>query len=84
MRVVLILFEALSGLKVNFSKSQLVRISVSESWLFEATLVLRCRVGSLPFLYLGMPVGGDAHRLEFWKPLVLRINSRLSGVAWFY
>jgi len=30
-------------------------------------------------VYLGLPVGGDARRLEFWKPLVLRIHSRLSG-----
>jgi len=78
-RAVLILFEALSGLKVNFSKSQLVGVNVPESWLSEAALVLRCRVGCLPFVYLGLPIGGKAHRLDFWKSLILRINSRLSG-----
>jgi len=40
MRVVLLLFESLSGLKVNFSKSQLVGVNVEGSWLAEATRVL--------------------------------------------
>jgi len=60
MRAVLLLFEALSGLNVNFSKSQLVGVNVSSSWLAEAALVLNCNVGSLPFVYLGLPIGGNA------------------------
>jgi len=36
MRAVLLLFEVLSGLKVNFSKSQLVGVNVPSSWLAEA------------------------------------------------
>jgi len=65
MCAVLLLFEALSGLKVNFSKGQLVGVNVSNSWLSEAALVLHCRVGCLPFVYLGLPVDGKAHRLDF-------------------
>jgi len=79
MCVVLILFEALSGLKVNFSKSHLVDVNIADSWLSEATFVFRCRVGCLPFVYLGLLIGGDVRRLDFWKLLVLRINSSLLG-----
>lgn len=74
MCAVLMLFEALSRLKVNFSKSHLVGVNVSYSWLSEAALVLRCQVGCLPFVYLGLPVGGKAPRLDFWKLLVRRIR----------
>ena len=56
MRAVLMLFEALSGLKVNFSKSQLAGVNVSESWLVEAATAMHCRVGNLPFVYLGLPI----------------------------
>jgi len=38
-----------------------------------------CKVGSIPFVYLGLPIGGNARRLSFWDPLISRINSRLSG-----
>ena len=80
MRVVLVLFEAISGLKMNFTKSQLIGVNVQGSWLNEAALVLNCKVGNLPFVYLGMPIGGDACQLSFWEPLILRIRTRLSSM----
>ena len=39
-RVALVLFEAISGLKVNFHKSSLVGVIMSESWLTETASVL--------------------------------------------
>jgi len=50
MHDVFLLFEVLSGLKVNFSKSQLVEVNVAGSWLTKAALVLNCWVGALPFV----------------------------------
>lgn len=84
MRVVLILFQDLSSLKVNFSKSLLVRVNVMSSWLAEAAGVLNCKVGSIPFMYLGLPIGGNVRRLNFWEPLIKRINSILSGWSSIY
>jgi hypothetical protein len=69
----------MSGLKVNFHKSMLVGVNVAESWLVEAVAVLGCSVGRIPFLYLGLPIGGDARRLSFWDPVVNKIRSQLSG-----
>jgi hypothetical protein len=57
LRAVLVLFETMSGLKVNFNKSMLVGVNISDSWLSEAASVLHCRVGKIPFLYLGLPIG---------------------------
>ena len=78
MRAILLLFEALSGLKVNFSKSHLVGVYVAGSWLSEAAMVLSCKVSVIPFVYLGLPIGGNARRLTFWEPIINRIKSRLS------
>ena len=79
MGVVLLLFQALSGLKVNFSKSLLVGTNIATSWLNEAAMVLNCKVGSIPFMYLGLPIGENARQLSFWEPLLNRFKSRLSG-----
>jgi hypothetical protein len=49
-RAVLMIFEQLSGLKVNFNKNLLTGVNVSDSWLYEAALVLNCRVGNFPFV----------------------------------
>ena len=58
MKAVLTIFEHVSGLKVNFHKIMLTYINVSESWLNEAALLMNCRVGTLPFVYLGLPIAG--------------------------
>ncbi|CAJ2657379.1 unnamed protein product [Trifolium pratense] len=79
LRVVLVLFETMSGLKVNFNKSMLVGVNISDSWLGEAASVLCCKVGKIPFLYLGLQIGGDPRRLSFWDPVLHRIKNRLSG-----
>ena len=79
MRAILLIFEQVSGLKVNFHKSMLTGVNVTASWLHEAAIVLNCRVGVLPFVYLGLPIGGDPRRLDFWKPILNNIISRLSN-----
>jgi len=78
LRAVLTLCADMSGLKVNFHKSLLVGINVGSSWLTEAASILNCKVGQIPFLYLGLSIGGDPRRLSFWEPMMSTIKSRLS------
>lgn len=80
MRAVLHLIAAMSGLKVNFHKSELCGMNVSRSWLLEAAIVLNCKITTLPIgVYLGLPVGGGFRRLHFWDPVIEHIKSRLSS-----
>ncbi|RHN51489.1 putative RNA-directed DNA polymerase [Medicago truncatula] len=84
LRAVLVFFEAVSGLKVNFHKSMLVGVNITDSWLNEAAAILRCKMGKIPFLYLGLPISGNPQRLSVWEHAVNRIKSRLSGwQSWF-
>ncbi|XP_039688673.1 uncharacterized protein [Medicago truncatula] len=79
LRAALVIFEAMSGLKVNFHKSSLVGVNIAPSWLSEAASVLGCKVDKVPFLYLGMPIEGNSRRLSFWEPIVNRIKAREFG-----
>jgi len=79
LKALLLLFEATSRLKVNFQKSMLVGVNIHDSWLAEAAFVLNYKLGRVPFLYPGLPIGGDPRKLKFWQPLIDRIKSRLSG-----
>jgi len=56
----------------------LVCINIVESWLQEAASILSCKIGKIPFMYLGLPIDGDARRLSFWDPVIERLKSRLS------
>jgi len=65
LRVVLVLFEAVPSLRVNFHKSSLVGVNIVASWLNEAAAILHCKMGNIPFVYLGLPIGGNPRRLSF-------------------
>ena len=80
LRVILVLFKVVSGLKVNFHKRLLAGIILSDSWLTEAASVLSCKMGKVSFLYLGFPINGNPRRLSFWELVVNHIKSRLSGL----
>ena len=55
----------------------LTGVNISEAWLAEAALVMNCRMGSIPFVYLGLPIGGDSRKMSVWKPVIDRIVARL-------
>ena len=42
-------------------------------------MMMSCRRGTIPFVYLELPIGGDSRKISFWKPVVDRIVSRLSS-----
>lgn len=54
-------------------------VYVDDSWLIEAASVLKCKMGDLPLLYLGLPISGDSRKLNFWQPLLHRIQYRMFG-----
>lgn len=74
----LILFELASGLKVNFHKSSLHGINIDSSWLQTAADYLMCKVGGLPFSYLGLPMGGNSSNISLWSPIISRIEKKLA------
>jgi len=43
----------------------LVGVNISDSWLNEASSVLSCKMGNVPFIYMGLFIGGDPMRLSF-------------------
>jgi hypothetical protein len=73
-------FEMSSGLKVNFSKSSLMGINVPLDFMTVASTFLNCKIGSVPFKYLGLPVGANPRRLTTWEPLLDSLRNRLG--AW--
>jgi hypothetical protein len=68
-----------TGLKVNFSKSCLLPINISEDKAAQIAEVFGCQVGTYPFTYLGMPMGTTKPRVEDFAPLVSTIERRISA-----
>jgi hypothetical protein len=78
MKAVLRGFEMVSGLKINFSKSSLMGVNVSDGFMDMACDFLNCSRGSIPFKYLGLPVGANLRSMSTWEPLVDCVGRRLN------
>ncbi|GKV53518.1 hypothetical protein SLEP1_g60039, partial [Rubroshorea leprosula] len=72
-------FELISGLKVNFFKSSLSGIHVNDEDLSAMADMLNCMVGTIPFKYLGVPVGANSRKVSTWSPIVECLRKRLSS-----
>ena len=56
MKIILSMFEQLSGLKINFHKSELFCFGKAKDVQNEYCQIFGCGIGELPFKYLGIPI----------------------------
>ena len=76
--MILIWFEAVSDLKINLGKSELVPVGVVHNIdLF--LVVLGCKQGSLPMKYLGLPLGAKFKDKTIWNPILEKMKRQLTG-----
>lgn len=70
-----------TGLKINYNKSQMMPINISDEKISELAAAMGCQIGSLPFTYLGLPLGTSRPTVRDLMPLVDGIERRLSGTT---
>lgn len=76
-RMILSCFEAVIGLLVNLSKSEMVPVGKVDNMSSLADL-LCCHTGVLPMMYLGMPLGASYKVLLVWNSILEKIERCLS------
>ncbi|XP_028102574.1 uncharacterized protein LOC114301812 [Camellia sinensis] len=72
-------FEIVSGLKINYYKSVVCGIGLSDELSKEYVSMLNCFHQSLPLNYLGMPLGDNPRRRRTWKPIIDKVNQKLAS-----
>lgn len=77
LRVILTIFEALSGLHVNWSKSSIIPVSQVPN-IQSLANNLGCQVGSLPTKYMGMPLGANGTSIGIWNEVTERCEKKLA------
>ncbi|KAJ9542299.1 hypothetical protein OSB04_028805 [Centaurea solstitialis] len=73
-------FHSVSGLKINLSKSKLFVIGVEGREVISWARRLGCGSESLPFIYLGLPVGALMSRESSWEVVLEKMRKKLT--AW--
>nr|GEX48317.1 RNA-directed DNA polymerase, eukaryota, reverse transcriptase zinc-binding domain protein [Tanacetum cinerariifolium] len=76
---ILNIFYIASGLKINFHKSNVFGVGVSNSEVVSMAACTGCEAGSFPFSYLGLPIGSNTSRIANWQILIDHFNARFSG-----
>ena len=78
---ILATFSSITGLRVNYAKSSLVPINVTTDRCTELADIIHCKPESLPFTYLGLPMGTTKPKLEHFINILERIDRRLCGIS---
>lgn len=71
-------FELASGLRVNYSKSNLYGINLDDRFLHVASDFLACCIGQLPFKFLGIPIAANPRKYATWEPVIAATRRKLS------
>ena len=78
LRCILLLFEAMSVLKVNLAKRAFIPIGEVAD-LHNLAQFFSCGVDSLPYTYLGLPLGASYKCKTVWETVVKKFLRRLAG-----
>jgi hypothetical protein len=78
LRMLLLSFEAVSGLKINLDKSVLAAVGIVDN-IDDLAGILGCGVSSLPLKYLGLPLGAPFKAKSSWDEVVGKIERRLAS-----
>ncbi|XP_058746241.1 uncharacterized protein LOC131619117 [Vicia villosa] len=73
-------FDLVSGLCIILSKSLIIGAHLEDHVLFAASSFLGCLVGKLSFMFLGITIGGNHRRKEFWSFVISKLKKRFR--AW--
>ena len=77
-RMLLLCFQVVTGLKVNALRSEMVPIGEVPNIQILAE-ILGCQIGSLPMTYLGMPLGTSHKSPTIWNPILEKIERKLAS-----
>jgi len=73
LRCTFLCFEAVSGLRINLGKFELVPVGEVED-VESLAHILGCRIGSLPMTYLGLPLGASFKSISIWNGVIQKVE----------
>jgi hypothetical protein len=76
LRLVLSAFEKLSGLKINFHKTELFCFGDTKERTAEYVRLFGCKEGEFPFRYLGIPMSPSRLSNRDWRVVEERFQKK--------
>lgn len=67
-------FELVLGLCVNMYKNMLYGIKLKDNFIHTTFSLLSCCIDSIPFMFLGIPVGVNLRRRSTWNLVISKLR----------
>lgn len=77
MKKILCIFEQISGLKINFNKSEVICLGEATKNKEEYSKIFTCNIGNLPIKYLGIPINQKRIMNKDWKQTEEKMEKRV-------
>ncbi|XP_050217744.1 uncharacterized protein LOC126668597 [Mercurialis annua] len=71
-------FAIVSGLRINFQKSSIIGLNVPKEDITSAASILNCKIETLSFTYLGLPISRRNLAVSQFNPIIQNFNSHLA------
>lgn len=71
-------FSKMLGLSINYSKSALFSWNKNDPWVAQISSENNCLHQNLPITYLGLPLGVNCSRQQYWDPVTKKLEKRLA------
>ena len=78
MKILLYLYELMSGLKINFSKSEVIILNSDEQKSLHYANLFNCQIGAFSLKYLGVPVSPSRLHVKDWAMLEEKNEKKLA------
>jgi hypothetical protein len=79
LKIVFMLFEKVSGMRINFSKSEFLTLNLGTVQIHEISHILDCPIGQFPFKYLGVPIHFENLKRDDLQPMIDILLKRVAG-----
>jgi hypothetical protein len=76
LKFILLCFELLSGMKINFHKSEVIVMGSENEEQARVARLLNCKQGNFPFTYLGFTMSDSKLTMADMEPLVAAVAKK--------
>lgn len=70
-------FEEMSGMKINYQKSEAYVLGVDKEEEIRIANMFNCKVGTMPFTYLGLPMHCEKVGMKEFRLIIQKVEKRL-------
>lgn len=79
LKFLLFFFEEMSGMKINYQKSEVYVLGVGKEEELRIANMLNCKVGDMPFTYLGLPMHTERVGMKEFRPIIQKVEKGLQS-----